>query len=86
MRRCETRDSALKPGVAVKLTHPVSDDEKDLVKKGLVDFIFVRFIYARAVFVPLILAECHEKGSPNNSVWILHLKSLSVEEGKDGTQ
>lgn len=75
MRRCKTKDPALQPGVAVKLTHPMSDDEKDLVKKGLVDFIFVRF-----VFVPLLLAECQEKGSPNNLGWILHPESLSVEE------
>jgi hypothetical protein len=78
MRRCEARDPALKPGAAVKITRPISETERYLMDRGVVDFNFVQF--AGLGGDNPSFAVCREKGSPDNPKWILHPESLSVKE------
>lgn len=69
MKRCEAYDERLVKDVKVKLTYPISDMEKDLIKQGNVYLTFHHFEFEKGY------ACCVDK---TGCTWWLHPESLEV--------
>lgn len=72
MKRCEADDKRLKKGTRIILTFPVSEMEKELIRKGNINFVFSRW----APSGHGNYACCLE--GENGPGWMLHPESLII--------